>query len=111
MTDCIFCRIARGEIPSSKVYEDDGVLAFRDIQPSAPVHILVIPKLHVASVVDPGTSPALLAQVMAAVQAIARQEGLDNGFRLISNTGPDANQEVHHLHFHILGGRKLGSMG
>ena len=110
MTDCIFCKITRGEIPSSKVYEDDGVLAFRDIQPRAPIHILVIPKTHVHSITDPGARPALLTQVMQAVQAIVRQEGSDS-FRLLSNTGAEAGQVVHHLHFHILAGRKLGAMG
>lgn len=113
MNDCIFCRIASGEIPSAKVYEDDSVLGFKDITPQAPVHILVIPKQHMASVLEiPHGSGDLLAAMMSAVQQIAREQGLaDDGFRLVTNTGSAAGQVVHHLHFHILGGRQLGHLG
>ena len=108
MEDCLFCKIAAGEIPSTKVYENDNVLAFRDIAPQAPVHILVIPKTHVASVgaITPENS-VLAAQCLEAVAVIAKQEKLDNGFRVISNCGADAGQTVPHLHFHILAGSKM----
>ena len=108
MENCLFCKILRGEIPSSKVYEDDHVFAFRDIQPQAPVHILVIPKRHIASMdlID-DASDAELAACLRAVRLIAGQEGLTNGYRVVSNCGPDACQSVRHLHFHILGGRQL----
>ena len=86
MNDCLFCKIISGDIPSTKVFEDDQVLAFRDIAPMAPTHILVIPKTH-----------------------IAREEGLTNGYRVVSNIGEDGGQTVRHLHFHILGGRKLAT--
>lgn len=109
MENCLFCRIAAGEIPSSKVYEDESVFAFRDIAPQAPVHILVIPKAHFASAgeVTPENS-ALVAKCFEAIAKIAVQEGLGSGFRVISNCGPDAGQTVPHIHFHILAGRKLG---
>ena len=108
MENCLFCRILQGEIPSSKVYEDDYVFAFRDIQPQAPVHILVIPKRHIASMdqID-GSSDRELAACLRAVRSIASQEGLTNGYRVVSNCGPDACQSVRHLHFHILGGKQL----
>lgn len=109
MSDCVFCRIVSGEIPSSKVFEDPHVLAFRDINPVAPIHILVIPKQHVASVVDPGASPTMFSHLMSAVQTIARQESIDS-FRLISNTGAESGQAVFHLHFHIIGGRALDKL-
>lgn len=107
--DCIFCKIVAGEIPSIKVYEDDRVLAFRDIAPQAPTHILVIPKEHIPSfaAIDEGNAP-LVAHVLAAAAKIAHNEGLDGvGYRIVSNCGADAGQTVPHLHFHILGGRKL----
>ena len=105
---CIFCQIAAGQIPSTKVYEDDSILAFRDINPMAPTHILVIPKAHLASVaeVTPENS-ALIAHIFEVIPAIADRECLTNGYRVISNCGPDAGQSVGHLHFHILGGREL----
>ena len=98
-----------GEIPSTKVYEDDSVFAFRDINPQAPVHILVIPKTHIASAaaID-GENSALAAKCLEAVAKIARQEHLDSGFRVISNCGADAGQTVFHLHFHILAGKNMG---
>ena len=108
MENCLFCKIAAGEIPSSKVYEDDRVYAFRDINPQAPTHVLVIPKKHVASVSESDKlSDQELSACFRAIRAIAVQEKLDNGYRVISNCGPDACQSVPHLHFHILGGRKM----
>lgn len=106
MTDCIFCKIVRGEIPSQKVYEDDTVLAFRDIAPAAPVHILVIPKKHIESAVAlTQDDNALLVHLFEVIRLIAKEQGLDNGFRLVSNVGADGGQTVKHLHFHILGGK------
>ncbi len=109
MENCIFCKIMNGEIPSRKVYENDYVYAFRDINPQAPVHILVIPKKHVSSVsaVD-GLDDRELAECLRAVRHIASMEKLDGGYRVVSNCGPDACQSVPHLHFHILGGRQMG---
>ena len=108
MENCLFCRIAAGEIPSAKVYEDEYCYAFRDINPQAPVHVLVIPRQHVSSVAEAGElSEAALCACMKAIGVIAKQEGLENGFRVVSNCGPDACQSVPHLHFHILGGRPL----
>ena len=105
---CIFCKIAAGEIPSTKVYEDDRILAFRDIAPMAPTHILVIPKEHIPSV-DGITAEncGIVAHIFTTIPKIAAQEGLTNGYRVVSNCGPDAGQTVHHLHFHILGGQEL----
>ena len=101
MTDCLFCKIAAGEIPSNKVYEDDDVLAFRDINPQAPTHILVIPKEHVAD------SAAQITSGNEAVAKIAAREGLKDGFRVITNSGAAAGQTVPHLHFHILAGCEM----
>ena len=107
--ECLFCKIAAGDIPSTKVYEDGNVYAFRDINPQAPTHILVIPREHIASAGElDGENSVHAARCLEAAAKIARQEGLDNGFRLISNCGPDAGQTVPHLHFHILAGKKLG---
>ena len=105
---CIFCKIAAGEIPSTKVYEDDRILAFRDIAPMAPTHILVIPKEHIPSV-DGITAEncGIVAHIFTTIPKIAAAEGLANGYRVVSNCGPDAGQTVHHLHFHILGGKEL----
>lgn len=109
MNDCLFCKIAAGEIPSAKVYEDENVLAFRDIAPQAPVHILVIPKTHIASVGEiTAGNAAAAAHCLEAVAKVAAQEKLDSGFRVISNCGADAGQTVHHLHFHILAGKNMG---
>jgi len=109
MADCLFCKIAAGEIPSTKVYEDDAVLAFRDINPQAPVHILVIPKNHIASAADINAENLSdAARCLQAIAVIAKQEGLESGFRVISNCGADAGQTVHHLHFHILAGTNMG---
>ena len=105
---CLFCKIVAGEIPSTKVYEDETVLAFRDINPMAPTHILVIPKTHIPSV-DGVTAEnsAVVAHIFEVIPQIAGAEGLTNGYRVISNCGSDAGQTVPHLHFHILGGREL----
>ena len=106
--DCIFCKIAEGQIPASKVYEDDRILAFRDIAPQAPVHVLVIPKVHVASVDEiDDNNLEVAAHVLACIPKIARMAGLENGYRVITNVGEDGCQTVKHLHFHILGGKKL----
>lgn len=108
--DCIFCKIAAGEIPSQKVYEDGKVFAFRDINPQAPTHILVIPKEHkMNSALDvDDSSSGLVAACFEAIAKIAKQEGLEGGFRVITNSGADAGQTVEHLHFHLIGGKKLG---
>ena len=105
---CIFCKIVAGEIPSTKVYEDTEILAFRDINPMAPTHILVIPKTHIPSV-DGVTAEnsAIVAKIFEVIPKIAAAEGLQGGYRVVSNCGPDAGQTVPHLHFHILGGKTL----
>ena len=106
--DCIFCKIAAGEIPSTKVYEDDLVYAFRDIAPMAPTHILVIPKAHIASVNEiTAQNSGLVSHIFEVIPQIAQAEGLTGGYRVVSNCGADAGQTVHHLHFHILGGKTL----
>lgn len=112
MSDCIFCRIASGEIPSKKVYEDDDIFAFHDINPQAPVHFMVIPKQHIASLNDADAShQAVLGKLMAKLGELARSQGLTDGFRTIINTGRIGRQEVYHLHVHIVGGPEpLGSM-
>lgn len=109
MGDCVFCRIASGAIPSERLYDDGEVLAIRDINPQAPTHILIMPRRHVASVLDLGEADAALIGRIAAVAAqLARREGLeDRGFRLLTNTGPEGGQAVPHLHFHLLGGRQM----
>lgn len=105
---CLFCKIIAGEIPSDKVYEDETVFAFRDINPQTPVHILVVPKAHIGSVAEIGAdNSAVVAHIFEVIAGIARQEGLVKGYRVVSNCGPDARQSVQHLHFHILGGREL----
>ena len=108
--NCLFCKIVAGDIPSTKVYEDDTILAFRDIAPMAPTHILVIPKVHIPSV-DGVTAEnsAVVAHIFETIPAIAAKEGLVNGYRVVSNCGPDAGQTVPHLHFHILGGKQLNT--
>ena len=106
--DCIFCKIAAGEIPSTKVYEDDKIMAFRDINPMAPTHILVIPKKHIGGVDELNdNNSAVVAHIFAKIAEIAKKEGLTNGYRVVSNIGEDGGQTVRHLHFHILGGKKL----
>ena len=108
MSDCLFCKIVAGDIPSTKVYEDDSVLAFRDINPMAPTHVLVIPKVHIPSVAGVSAeNSAVVAHIFEVIPKIAEEEGLVNGYRVVSNCGPDAGQTVPHLHFHILGGKEL----
>lgn len=106
--DCLFCKIIKGEIPSKKAYESDSVFAFYDIAPQAPVHILVVPKTHVSSVDEINESnSALVAEIFESIPQIAKEAGITNGYRVISNCGEDACQSVKHLHFHILGGEKM----
>ncbi len=110
MENCIFCKIIAGDIPSNKVYEDDKVLAFRDIAPMAPTHILVIPKAHIPSVAAiTSENSGIVSHMFEIIAKIAAQEGLDGGYRVVSNCGPDAGQTVPHLHFHILGGKQLAT--
>lgn len=110
--DCLFCKIVAGQIPSTKVLETDRVLAFRDIKPAAPVHVLVIPKDHHANVAELARADAgLAAEVLAAAADVADAEGVAApGWRLLANSGDDAGQEVHHVHLHVFGGRALGPM-
>lgn len=107
--DCLFCKIIAGEIPSSKVYEDEYVYAFKDINPITPVHYLVIPKQHIsgASEITAGNSAAV-AKIFEAIAKIAKAEGIEEGFRVVTNCGENAGQTVHHLHFHLLAGVKMG---
>lgn len=110
MEDCVFCKIIKGEIPSNKVYEDEEILAFKDINPAAPIHILVIPKKHIASLVDmKEEDEILISKIYTVINKIAQDIGIDKkGFRVIVNCGEDGGQEVAHLHFHLLAGKKLG---
>ena len=106
--NCLFCKIIAGDIPSSKVYEDETVYAFRDIAPQAPTHILVVPKAHMSGCNDVTVeNSAVVAHIFEVIPQIAKAEGLENGYRVVSNCGEDAGQTVQHLHFHILGGKKL----
>ncbi|MGI6027805.1 MAG: histidine triad nucleotide-binding protein [Candidatus Heteroscillospira sp.] len=108
MENCLFCKIIAGDIPSAKVYENDSVYAFRDIAPQAPTHILVIPKEHIGSAGEiTAENSGAVAACFEAIAEIAKAEGLEKGFRVISNCGEDAGQTVHHLHFHILAGTKM----
>lgn len=106
-SDCLFCRIVEGSIPAEVVAETQGSVAFRDINPQAPTHILTIPKRHVASL-NEVDDPHMLGDLVKLSQAVASQEGLENGWRWVTNVGADAGQTVFHLHFHLLGGRRLG---
>lgn len=110
MEDCIFCKIIKGEIPSSKVYEDDEILAFNDINPAAPIHILVIPKKHIKSLADmENGDEVLVGKIYNVINKIAEEKGFkEAGYRVLVNCGKDAGQEVMHLHFHILAGQKFG---
>ena len=111
MTDCLFCKIARGEIPSKKVYEDEEVYAFHDIHPVAPVHFMLIPKLHVVSLMEIDDShAALLGKMLLLAPRLAKEQGLDNGFRTVINSGKGGGQEVFHLHIHIIGGGNIPPM-
>jgi diadenosine tetraphosphate (Ap4A) HIT family hydrolase len=108
MSDCIFCSIAKKDIPSKAVYEDDRILVFHDVQPQAPVHVLMIPKKHISSLDDLRPEDAeLVGHLMLKVKDVARELGLENGYRLVINCGEDGMQTVKHLHFHLLGKRKL----
>ncbi|MBQ2927707.1 MAG: histidine triad nucleotide-binding protein [Oscillospiraceae bacterium] len=105
---CLFCKIIAGDIPSTKVYEDELVFAFRDIAPQAPTHILVVPKVHLSGCNDiTAENSAVVARIFEVIPRIAKAEGLENGYRVVSNCGSDAGQTVAHLHFHILGGKQL----
>lgn len=109
MSDCIFCKIANGEFGTEFVYEDDKVVAFKDINPVAPVHVLVVPKKHYANLLEID-EPNLFSDLMCAVQKVAKKLEI-NSFRTVINTGKDAGQEVFHIHIHIIGGKSLGSIG
>lgn len=110
MSDCIFCKIMSGEIPTQKVYEDDLCFAFQDIEPLAPTHFLVIPRVHIASAaqIDEETAP-VVGHIYAVIAKLAKEMGFQTGFRVVTNCGADAGQTVHHLHFHVLSGKQLGS--
>jgi histidine triad (HIT) family protein len=110
--DCIFCKIIEGSIPSKKVFENDRVLAFQDIQPAAPVHILIIPKKHIPTMNDIGSEDLeLVGELFAVARQIAKEQGIDEaGYRLINNVNSDGGQVVYHLHIHLLGGNKLGPL-
>ncbi len=108
MSNCLFCKIIAGDIPSTKVYEDETILAFRDINPQAPTHVLVVPKAHIADCNDvTAENSAVIAHIFEVIPQIAKAEGLANGYRVVSNCGSDAGQTVQHLHFHILGGKAM----
>ena len=110
MEDCLFCKIVEGSIPSTKVYEDEEILAFNDINPAAPIHILVIPKKHIESLAHmQKEDEAIVGKIYGVINKIAEEKGFkDNGYRVIVNCGKDAGQEVMHLHFHVLAGAKFG---
>lgn len=108
MADCLFCKIAAKELDSEIVQETGDIVAFRDINPAGPTHVLVIPKEHVASVKDVNSSHSeVLLEMFETLNSIASSEGLDDGYRIVTNVGPDAGQSVHHLHFHLIGGRQM----
>jgi histidine triad (HIT) family protein len=107
--DCLFCRIVAGEIPATRLHADEVVIAIRDIGPQAPTHVLIMPTAHIASAADLTEADApLLGRLFAVAAGLARQEGLDGGWRLVSNVGVDGGQSVDHLHVHLLGGRRMG---
>ena len=106
--DCLFCKIVAGDIPSKKLYEDEDIFAFYDISPIAPVHILIVPKKHISSIDDINEDNAeIVAKIFKAIPFLAKQLGLENGYRVITNCGKDAGQTVPHLHFHLLGGKTM----
>lgn len=110
--NCIFCKIAAGQIPAKKVYEDEELLVFHDINPWAPVHVLVIPKQHIATLADTGPEhEALLGRMLALAPKLMRDLGVTNGFRVVVNNGPDGGQEVYHLHMHVMGGPRPWAKG
>ena len=107
--DCLFCNIIAGTIPSTKIYEDDQMYVFKDIEPIAPVHYLMIPKQHISGVSElTEKNAAVVAHIFAVAAKLAKEAGLDKGYRIITNCGDDAGQTVHHLHFHLLGGKQMG---
>ena len=110
MDDCIFCKIIKKEIPSTIVYEDEEIIAFNDVNPAAPIHILVMPKKHIETLLEvPAGDDKLISHIYQVINKIAKERGFaDNGFRVIANCGKDSGQEVMHIHFHVLGGKKLG---
>ena len=106
--DCLFCKIIAGEIPSAKVYEDELVYAFKDIEPQAPIHILIVPKEHIKSAAEiTAENSSVVAHIFEVAAKIAREQGLDEGFRIVNNCGDSAGQTVKHLHFHLMGGREF----
>lgn len=106
--DCIFCKIATGEIPSQKIYEDEEIVAFNDLEPQAPVHVLIIPKEHIPSANQITTKNRdIIGKIFMIAAKIAKEQGLENGYRIVNNCGDDGGQTVQHLHFHLLGGRKM----
>lgn len=106
--DCIFCKIARNEIPSEKLYENDEIVAFNDLEPQAPVHVLIIPKEHISSANEiTAENSDIVGKIFMAAAKIAKEQGLEKGYRIVNNCGEDGGQTVHHLHFHLLGGRKM----
>ncbi|NLT96364.1 MAG: histidine triad nucleotide-binding protein [Clostridia bacterium] len=108
MSDCIFCKIANKEIPSQVVYEDDLIMAFNDIQPQAPVHVLVVPKKHIKDIASlSDTDYDLMGRIFKIINKIAKEKGIEDGFRIVNNCGEKGGQSVGHLHFHILGGRQM----
>ncbi|MBI3155391.1 MAG: histidine triad nucleotide-binding protein [Burkholderiales bacterium] len=110
--NCLFCKIASGQIPARKVHEDDELLVFHDIHPWAPVHVLVVPRLHVASLAEVGPEHApLLGRMLALAPRLMRDLGVTNGFRVVVNTGPDGGQELMHLHLHVMGGPRPWARG
>ena len=112
MSDCLFCKIAAGDIPSDRVYEDDRVIVFKDIYPKAKVHLLLVPREHIASLNEVDEShDALMAHMLRLLPRLAREQGLDDGFRTIINTGPGGGQEIFHIHIHLLGGDRLPGFG
>jgi len=109
MSDCLFCKIVAGDIPSEKLYEDDDVIAFRDVNPQAPLHALVIPRKHVASLDDAEAGDGeLLGKILLVARQLAAENGAGGGYRIVNNCGASAGQSVFHIHFHLLGGRSLG---
>ena len=109
MSSCVFCRIIAGEIPSQRLHDDEQVIAIRDINPQAPVHVLILPRRHIASLLEPDGTPGLYGHIVDVARSLAQTLGIaDAGFRLLTNSGPDGGQAVPHVHFHLLGGRPMG---
>jgi len=109
MSDCLFCKIAAGEIPAKLVHQDDDVIAFHDISPQAPVHLLVVPRRHLASLDEAaGEDGELLGRILLTIRRLARELGVETGYRVVNNCGASAGQSVFHIHFHLLGGRPMG---